>query len=322
MSFKPTGAPDVVKPPQFVEEIVEGTLPLNDGLPTAGPTIFRSCGLVTALGKDIDVQMTTLRPLGFYDTQRQIKLGEQQTSTIQFHPFNFELMRYGLNTPNLTTPGNPGSGTKNSTVGVSISILMSALIDGVELYRIYKGVKFASMSIEISKANGFVVSMPFRAKTITDWVAMPSFAPAATFASLPAGEPWSGITSGPDPLKINTVAYPTTSFTADFDMGMNYFESNGNVTFDFSKAFKRDISLSFDTLVKNNVLIGDLTAFDTNTVEYTIHSTGPKRLTFNNVRFNNYAAPLEGDSTNFATETFQGHPEGASGNNALTITDL
>lgn len=321
MSFKPTGAPDVVKPPMFVEELVEGTLPLNDGLPTPGPTIFRSCGLVTALGKDIDVQMTTLRPLGFYDTQRQIKLGEQQTSTLQFHPFDFDLMKYGLNVADLTTPANAGAGPYNETVGVSISILMSALIDGVEKYRIYKGVKFASMSLEISKANGFVVSMPFRAREITEWIAQPTFAPAATFATLPAGEPWSGITSGPDPLKIDATAYPTTSFTADFDMGMNYYESNGQTTFDFSKAFKRDITLGFDTLVRNNTLIGDLGAFDTHTVEYTIHATGPKKLTFNNVRFNNYAAPLEGDSTNFATETFQGHPEGASGNNAVTIGD-
>lgn len=305
----PTGAPDVIKKPQFVEEVVEGTLPL------ASPT-FKSCGLVQSLGADITIENNKIRPLGEYDVKKQVKLGEVYTSEIKFQPDNFRLMKYGMLLPisPTTTPPDKTMVAPNNTVGVSVSILMSALIDGVEKYRVYTGVKFNGISAEITREGGFNVTMPFQCISISDWTVSPVFT-SPTFAADPVADPWSGISSGADPLTINSVIYDTTSFKFDIDLGVQRFRPNGVTAFKYSKSFQRNLSVSWNTLVYNNVLIGDLRAYNPRTVSYTI-ATG-KNLAFNSVRTESYSAGLEGGSTDFAMEEFSGVAEGG-----LTITDV
>lgn len=306
----PTGAPDVIKKPQFVEEPVEGTLPLS------GPT-FKTCGLVQSLGQDISIENNKIRPLGEYDVKKQVKLGEVYTSEIKFQPDNFALMKYGMLLPvsPTTTPADKTMVAPNNTVGVSISILMSALIDGVEKYKIYTGVKFNGISAEITREGGFNVTMPFQCISISDWVVAPTFSPAATYAADPTANPWSGISSGADPLTINSVIYDTTSFKFDIDLGVERFRPNGVTAFKYSKAFQRNLAVSWNALVINNVMIGDLRSYTPRNVAYTI-ATG-KVLTFNAVRAESYSASLEGGSTDFAMEEFSGVSEGG-----LTITDV
>lgn len=304
----PTGAPDIIKKPQFVEETVEGTLPLTS------PT-FKSCGLVQSIGRDITIENNKIRPLGEYDIKQQVKLGEVHTSEIKFQPDNFQLMKYGMLLPisPTTTPADPTMVAPNNTVGVSISIIMSALIDGVEKYRVYRGVKFNGLSGEITREGGFNVTMPFQCISIDDWGTAPVFT-SPTFAADPSADPWSGITSGADPLTINAVIYDTTSFKFDFDLGVQRFRPNGITTFKYSKSFQRNISLAWNTLVYNSVLVGDLRSFTARTVAYRI-ATG-KILTFPLVKTENYTAGIEGGSTDFAMEEFT-----ATGQGGLTITD-
>lgn len=305
----PTGAPDVIKKPQFVEETTEGVLPLTS------PS-FKSCGLVQSIGRDIAIDNNKIRPLGEYDIKKQVKLGETHTSEIKFQPDNFRLMKYGMLLPisPSTTPADPTMASPNGTVGVSISILMSALIDGVEKYRVYRGVKFNGLSGEITRDGGFNVTMPFECVAIDDWGTAPVFV-TPTYATDPTPDPWSGITSGADPLTINSIVYDTTSFKFDFDLGVQRFRPNGITTFKYSKSFQRNISLSWNTLVYNSVLVGDLRTFTPRTVAYTI-ATG-KVLTFPLVRTESYSAGMEGGSTDFAMEEFSGTGEGG-----LTITDV
>lgn len=305
----PTGAPDIIKKPQFVEETVEGTLPL------ASP-VFKSCGLVQSLGADIAINNNKIRPLGEYDIKKQVQLGQTHTSEIKFQPDNFQLMKYGMLLPvsPTTTPPDKSMVAPNNTVGVSISIILSALIDGVEKYRTYTGVKFNGLSGEITREGGFNVTMPFECISISDWIAAPSFT-TPTYASDPSADPWSGITSGADPLSINGVNYDTTSFKFDFDLGVQRFRPNGITTVKYSKSFQRNISLSWNALVYNNVLIGDLRSFTARTVAYRI-ATG-KILTFPLVRTESYSAGIEGGSTDFAMEEYS-----ATGEGGLTITDV
>jgi hypothetical protein len=308
-TITPTGAPDVIKKPQFVEEITEGTLPLS------GPT-FKSCGLVQSIGADVSIENNKIRPLGEFDVKKQVKLGEVYTSEIKFQPDNFSLMKYGMLLPisPSTTPPDKTMVAPNNTVGVSISILMSALIDGVEKYKVYTGVKFNGISGEITREGGFNVTMPFQCISISDWTVAPTFSPAATYAADPTANPWSGITSGADPLLVNSVVYDTTSFKFDIDLGVQRFRPNGITAFKYSKSFQRNLSVSWNTLVYNSVLLGDLRSYTPRTVAYTI-ATG-KVLTFNSVRTESYSAGLEGGSTDFAMEEFSGVAEGG-----LTITD-
>lgn len=143
--FIPSAQVDVVKRPQAVEELVEGTLPLNNGAsPTPGPITFFSLGWSMTIGEDISIENDKLRMLGSYDVEKQLKLGETITSQITFKPFDFKLSGYGMKVPipPTTTPPDPTNVARNGTIGVSLSILFSARIDGVEKFKVFSGVKF------------------------------------------------------------------------------------------------------------------------------------------------------------------------------------
>lgn len=323
MSYLPMGQVDVIKRPQFVEELVEGTLPLNNGVtPTPGPITFTTMGWTSQIGEEIAIENDKLRMLGSYDVEKQLKLGYTITSSIVTKPFDFKLAGYGMKipVPPTTTPPDPTGVARNGTAGVSISILMSARIDGVEKYKIWKGVKFNGCECTTSREGGCTVTMPFEAMDVTDWSTEPVWSSGApTYAPNPtATNPFTGISGGVDPLKINTVAYDTSEFSFNIDLGMSKYTPNGKETFKFRKSMQRNITVSFNTLVKNNVLVGDLRAYTPRDVEYTYHSTGPKKLTFLGVQFESYTRNLDAGSTDFGIEEFEGQTSGAGG---VTISD-
>ena len=169
MSYIPTTATDIVKQPQFTEETVDGTLPLA----VATGTHFVSCGFVESLGEDIKEANNQIRPLGSFDVQKKIQLGEEISSSIVFQPSDFKLMKRGILTPVApsATPANPTMVAPNGTNGVSISIVFTALINGVEKWKAYTGLRFDGCSGTIERESGFKVTMPFHCKNVTDWTA-------------------------------------------------------------------------------------------------------------------------------------------------------
>lgn len=320
MSFIPSAQVDVVKRPQFVEEITEGTLPLNNGVtPTPGPITFTSVGWGMTLGEDISIENDKLRMLGSYDVEKQLKLGQTITSEITYKPFNFGFAGYGLKkpVPRTTTPPDPTGVAPNGTSGVSISILMSALIEGVEKFKIFTGVKFGGCSGEISRDGGCTFTLPFEAKAVTGWVVEPTWSSGApTYAPNPtATNPFTGISGGTDPLTINAVPYESTSFSFNVDLGMMNYTPLGSSTFKYRKSMQRNMTVELNTLVKaDNVIMGDVTNYTARDVEYTFF-TG-KKLKFSGVQFESYVQNKDAGSTDFWIEELSGQ---ASGD--LVITD-
>jgi len=320
MSFIPSAQVDVVKRPQFVEEITEGTLPLDNGLPTPGPITFRTVGWGMTLGEDIAIENDKLRMLGSYDVEKQLKLGQTITSEVTYKPFDFKFAGYGLKKPvaKTVTPADPTMVAPNGTSGVSISILMSALIEGIEKFKIFTGVKFGGCSGEITRDGGCTFTLPFEAKGVTGWVVEPTWAAGApTYAPNPtATNPWTGISGGVDPLTIATVAYDSTSFSFNVDLGMMNYTPLGQSTFKFRKSMQRNMTCEFNTLVKaDNVILGDVTAYTPRDIEYTFFPT-TKKLKFTGVQLESYVQNKDANSTDFWVEELSGQ---ASGD--LVITD-
>lgn len=312
---------DVIKRPQFVEELVEGTLPLNNGVtPTPGPITFTTMGWTSQLGEEIAIESDKLRMLGSYDVEKQLKLGYTVTSSIVTKPFDFKLAGYGMKVPipPTVTPPDPTGVARNGTAGVSISILMSARIDGVEKYKIFTGVKFNGCEATVSREGGCTFTMPFEAQDVTDWTTEPVWTNGApTYAPNPtATTPFTGISGGIDPLTINGVAYDTSEFSFNVDLGLNKYTPNGKETFKFRKSMQRNTTVDFNTLVKNNVLVGDLRAYTPRDVAYKFLSAGPKSITFHGVQFEGYNRPMDSTSTDFGIEEFSGMTSGG-----ITIND-
>ena len=320
MSFIPSAQVDVVKRPQFVEEKVEGTLPLNNGVsPTPGPITFRSVGWGMTLGEDIAIESDKLRMLGSYDVEKQLKLGQTITSEITYKPFDFKFAGYGLKKPvaPTVTPPDPTMVAPNGTAGVSISILMSALIEGVEKYKIFTGVKFGGCSGEITRDGGCTFTLPFECKAVTGWVVEPTWSSGApTYAPNPtATNPFTGISGGADPLTVATVPLDSTSFSFNVDLGMMNYTPLGQSTFKYRKSMQRNMTVELNNLVKaDNVMIGNVTGYTPQDVEYTFF-TG-KKLKFTGVQFESYVQNKDASSTDFWIEELSGQ---ASGD--LVITD-
>lgn len=303
MSYIPTAAADIVKQPQFTEETVDGTLPVTV---TTG-THFVSCGFVESLGEDIAENNNQIRPLGSYDVQKKIQLGEEITSEIVFQPSDFKLMKRGILTPVApsATPADPTMVAPNGTNGVSISILFTALINGTEKWKYYTGVRFDGCSGVIERESGFKVTMPFHAKNVTDWVVTPTFTPAAVYAANPSLTPWSGITSGADPLDINATKYDTTTFKFDIAWTIARPSFNGLTTYKLSKPIKREIKGSFNTVTIGGSLVGDLRGFTARDIEYTIVTGGTNKIKFNACNFDSYSKPIAGDSDDIWMEEYE-----------------
>ena len=310
---------DVIKRPQFVEEKVEGTLPLDNGVgATPGPVTFTSVGWGMTLGEEIAIESDKLRMLGSYDVEKQLKLGETITSEITFKPFDFALAGYGIKKPisPAVTPPDPTGVAPNGTVGVSLSILMSARIDGIEKYKIWSGIKFGGCSGEITRDGGCTFTMPFECKSVSDWIAEPTWTGgAATYAPNPtATDPFTGISGGADPLKIATVPYDSTSFSFNVDLGVMSYKPLGQSTFKFRKSMQRNMTCEFNALVKDNILIGDVRGYTPRDVEYTF--APGKSLLFEDVQFESYTRTLDANSTDFGIEELSGQAAGD-----LIITD-
>ena len=110
-------------------------------------------------------------------------------------------MKYGTELVN-------GTGTNEK----SISILVSKKVNDVELFRVYKGVKTSSITVEITRAGGVNVTQNMKCKTITDWGVTPVFTGTTTFGPAPSGDPVTGISSGTNPLTIAGANYDTPRF--------------------------------------------------------------------------------------------------------------
>lgn len=320
-AFIPSAQVDIVKRPQFVEEKVEGTLPLNNGVtPTPGPVTFKSVGWGMTLGEDIAIENDKLRMLGSYDVEKQLKLGETITSEITYKPFDFKFAGYGMKKPiaPTVTPADPTMVAPNGTSGVSISILMSALIEGIEKFKIFKGVKFGGCSGEITRDGGCTFTLPFQCKDVTGWIAEPTWSsgPANYAANPTATIPWTGISGGADPLSVGGVTYDSTSFSFNVDLGMMNYTPLGQSTFKYRKSMQRNMTCEFNTLVKaDNVIIGDVRNYTPRDVVYTFFPVN-KKLQFTGVQIESYVQNKDAGSTDFWIEELSGQ---ASGD--LVITD-
>lgn len=195
---------------------------------------------------------------------------------------------------------------------------MSARIDGVEKFKIWTGVKFGGCSGEITRDGGCSFTLPFECKTVSDWIVEPTWSPApAVYAPNPtATTPFTGISGGIDPLTIATVPYDSSSFSFNCDLGVMNYKPLGQETFKFRKSMQRNITCDFNTLVKNNVLLGDVRGYTPRDVKYRFQETPEKSITFNGVQFESYVRNLDAGSTDFGIEEVSGQASAG-----ITITD-
>lgn len=297
IDFVPTGAWEILKQPQFVEEDGGyGVLPLEND-------VWKNVGVVTEIGMEVTVEEDIVRILGSRDIYNQIKLGLGYAYAIRYRAQGTQFMRYGTELTSRTPIPDHTMVSPNGTNFASLSILLSAYIDNAEKWRIYKGTKTGSVSISISRDAGTEVTQNMVAKDITSWDAEPVFV-NNTPAGAISGNPWTGISMGVDPLTVAGTVVQSPAFNLNVDQGLGQLKPTGIESVYYLAPTNREITFDFSTWVKNNDRIGQVKNHTALAISFLMNAGATISLT--NSKFNSYTSSIVGGGADFLTEELAG----------------
>lgn len=292
IDFVPTGAWEVQRQPQFVEESVYGVLDLADNA-------WQNIGVVTEIGMEVAIEEDVVRVLGSRDIYNQIKLGIGYAFAIRYRPQGTKFMRYGTELGARTPAPDNTMVAPNGTNFASLSVLLSAYIDNVEKFRIYKGVKTGSVGVAISRDAGIEVTQNMVAKEVTSWDVEPTWT-GNTYAGALSGDPWTGVSMGVDPLSIASTVVQCPSFNFNVDQGLGELKATGIESVFYLAPTNRAITLDFSTWVKNNTRITQTK--DHTALAVTFLMNAGALVSFAGVKYNSYTSGIVGGSADALTE--------------------
>jgi len=296
IDFVPTGAWEIVRQPQFIEEETFGVLELQDD-------VWQNVGVVTELGMEVTVEEDIVRVLGSRDIYNQIKLGLGYAFAIRYRAQGTKMLRYGSELPSRTPIPDHTMVSPNGTNFASLSLLLSSYIDNAEKWRIYKGIKTGSVEVAISRDAGTEITQNMVCKEITDWVVEPSWV-NNTYAGALAGNPWTGISMGVDPLTVAGTTVQSPAFNITVDQGLGQLKPTGIESVYYLAPTNREITFDFSTWVKNSTRIGQTRDHTALAITFLMNAGATISLT--NAKFNSYTSTLTGGSADFLTEEMAG----------------
>ena len=253
MSYQRTGAWNIQKRLQYIEEIDYGVTP------NASPT-FIHAGKIKRFSFNIDAAVQRYRSLGLRGVCKFLETSQLYSFELEYQPIDIALMSYGINNP-------VGAGT----IAESLSFFYSKLIDGVENYYFLKGCKTDSISVECTK-EAINVTQSFLCKEITTPATTHSLT-TPTFATNPTDKPWVAEDGGANPFVYNAVAHDTPRFSFDVSWNLDPGQPNGTFLISFLDPTNKDINVDFDVWQKDTEFIADLKSGVQRAMTYSLHST-------------------------------------------------
>lgn len=258
--YKYTGPWDVIRQPQFCEEVDYG-VPVNNAN-------FQHTGPLVEMAEAIETGSLEYRQIGTRDINSMIPTGVGYTFDLTYNPINTTLIEYGINLPN-------GTGT----IERSLTFLKSQKVDAVEHFFVYTGCRADSTDISISSDSAVEVSQSY--------IAQEARTPSLT-SGLPgtpvfhtggvAGTPWTNLTPGPDPLTFNGVVTDTNSFSCSVTNNLEPIKPNGMMSNKDTPPTLRNVEWEFTTWFKDTLLIADVKSLTPRPMEYNLSTT--KKLVF------------------------------------------
>lgn len=249
MSYAPTGTWNVLKQLQFVEETSFGQTPASPSFISAGHNVM--------LRETTEVSSQKYRAAGSRDLYRLLKTGELYSFELRYQPVNTSLIRYGIELPS-------GAGT----IEKSLSFAYSQLVSDAETWYRFLGARTDQVEIEVTEA-AVQVSRNFLCKDIPAAVTSDPFT-TPTYAGADSSAPYTGASSGSNPLSINSANYDTPRFKLTVNWNLEVIKPNGETQAKFILPTNRDIAVEFDTWVKDDVLRSDAKALAARSATYTL----------------------------------------------------
>lgn len=297
IDFVPTGAWELLKHPQYVEEDEGyGILPL-DGC------VWQNAGVTTEIGMEVTIEEDIVRILGSRDIYNQLKLGVNYAFALRFKAQGTKNLRYGTELLSRTPAPDHTMVAPNGTNFASRSILLSSYIDDTEKWRIYKGAKVSTCAGAISRDAGIEITQNFLCKTITEWTAEPVFT-TNTYAGAISGNPWTGISMGPDPLDVAGTKIQCPVFNFNVDQGLAQIRPTGIESVYYLGATNRSVTFDFQTWVKGNKQILDTVGHTAQLIKFLMNAGA--ELEIANAKYNTYSNTIVTGSAEFSSESVSG----------------
>ncbi|AIC16951.1 phage tail tube protein [Nitrososphaera viennensis] len=283
MSYTPTGSFNILKRLQFVEESTFGQAPASPSFVLAGHNV--------SLRETTEVSAQKYRDLGSRDLYKMLKTGEMYSFELRYQPINTALLRYGTELPN-------GAGT----IEKSLAFVYTQLVNGTETWHRFLGARTDQVEIEVTEAS-VQVSHRFLCKDIPATVTADPFT-TPTYAGADTSAPYTGVSSGSNPLTINSETYDTPRFKVSVNWNLDVVKPNGEVQAKFILPTNRDITVEFDTWVKDDVLRADTKSLAARSASYTI--APGKSLTFTDLYLAKQSKNNDANDAKVLIETLTG----------------
>jgi hypothetical protein len=288
MSYQRTGAWNIVKRLQYVEETVFGTTP------TASPA-FIHAGKIKRFSFNIDAQVNRYRSLGLRTVCKFLETSQMYSFELEYQPINSTLMKYGIN-----NPGGIG------TIDKSLSFVFSKMIDGVENYYFLKGCKTDSISVEVTK-EAVSVTQSFLCKEVTTPVTTAlGGLTTPVFATNPTTAPWTGQDGGLNPFLYNAVAHDTPRFSFEVSWNLDPGQPNGTFLISFLDPTNKDVNVDFDVWQKDTEFIADLKSGVLRPMIYNLKGPAVSVATFTDFINETYSLEEDAESNETTVEPASG----------------
>jgi hypothetical protein len=216
--------------------------------------------------------------------------GQLYSLELRYQPVNTALMRYGTELP-----------ADAGTIEKSLSFAYTQLVDGTETWYRFLGARTDQIEIEVTEA-AVSVSHRFLCKDIPATVTADPFTTPA-YAGADSSAPYTGMSSGSNPLTVNSANYDTSRFKVTVSWNPEVIKPNGEAQAKFILPTNRDIRVEFDTWVKDDVLRQDARSLTARSATYTI-SAG-KSLTLADLYLEKQSKSSESDGRHLI-ETLSG----------------
>lgn len=290
--FVPIGPWSVIKDPQYVEET-------EFGVPPANPQ-FKLVGNLSNLSISRVNQVLDTRYVGpgARDISSSLQLGLEHTFDITYVPSNLDFMHYGTDLVPICEEK-------------SITLIEQVMLNCQPKFIMFNGCVCNKIAVKISRSAGMSCVQSFDAKDAVDYVdtlpapiTTPQWAPPHDITK----DPWTGITSGPDPLTFAGEHWPVKEFNFDVNMNAIKIETNGTKSFEYAAQGNRDINFSFGTWNKNGFLLDKMTKMAKHELEYVIASTTEAvyKARFTNAHLRDYKWAQASGANDFTMEQWTG----------------
>lgn len=289
-TYPVTTSLNVVKKLQYVKQTVRGSFPSSAVFVLAQP--------IQDFTPNFTTNSSPYRRIGDPDIFTSLKTGERFNFDISYQPQSRDLLKIGVNIPSQDPTDN-----RDNILGFLYSQQMNEAGTLVEKFVTMRDCQCNSTSIDVS-LDAVAVSQNWIGSVMTVPGTTHGLPGTPTFAPDVTTDPWTGISSGLDPLTWNATTPDIRAFNCEIGQNIDEIQPLGNVNVVWANPTLRDITFSFDAIYEDNSLINDCRNHTKRAMEMKL--SADTKLVFTNAQLMDYNETISATSAESKMISYSG----------------